>query len=101
MFERLFGGRLPPLVYLADNWISQFGMMIVTTATVLWLFLLPTTLRGEVQNPYIGILSYMALPGFFFGGLFIIPPGMLWKRRREQRSGRYPQLVGPLTWANR
>src|SRR5947209_2465481 len=94
-------GWLSPLVYLADNWLSRIGMAGVTTATVFWLFLLPTTLRGEMENPYIGILSYMALPGLFFAGLLLIPLGIVWKRRRARHSGRYPASFGPLTWANR
>src|SRR2546421_5084059 len=99
MFAKQFGGWLSPLIYFADNWLSRVGMGIVTTATVLWVFLLPTTLRGEMQNPYIGILSYLALPGFFFGGLFLIPLGIVWKRKRE--GALYPRTFGPLTWANR
>ena len=98
---KLFGAWLSSLVYLADNWLSMVGIAIVTSATVSWLFLLPTTLRGDIQNPYIGILSYLALPAFFFAGLFIVPVGIFWKRRRERRAGQYPQSFGPLTWANR
>ncbi len=42
--------------------------MLVTTATVFWIFLLPTSLGREVSNPYIGILAFPAaargvLPG--------------------------------------
>src|SRR5258708_2132326 len=101
MRGKLSSGWLAPLVYLADNWLSMIGIAIVTSATVSWLFLLPTTLRGEIENPYIGILSYLALPAFFFAGLFVIPLGIVWKRKRERRSRQYPQSFGPLTWANR
>jgi nitrate/TMAO reductase-like tetraheme cytochrome c subunit len=83
-------GWLSPLVHLSNNWISLIGVVVVTTTTVLWLFLLPTTVRGEVENPYIGILSFMALPGAFFTGLILIPLGMLLRRRRERKSGIFP-----------
>lgn len=96
----LFRGWLSPLVHLSNNFLSMAGVAIVTSATVFWLFLLPTTLRGDMQNPYIGILSYMALPGLFFFGLFLIPLGIVWKRKREKRTGRLPETFGPLTWAN-
>lgn len=56
------GGRLAPLIYLSNNWISLLGVVVVTTATVFWLFLLPFTLRGEVTHPYIGILVFLLLP---------------------------------------
>ena len=62
---KLIGDWVSPLIYFADNWLSRIGMAVVTTATVLWMFLLPTTLRGDMENPYIGILSYLILPGVF------------------------------------
>ena len=91
-------GWLSPLVHLSNNWISLAGVVLVTTATVFWLFLLPTTLNGA-RDPYIGILSYLALPVPFFGGLILIPIGIMLKRRRE---GRAPILPGDrqLNWAN-
>lgn len=93
-------GWLSPLIHLSNNWISLAGVVIVTTATIFWLFLLPTTLRGEVHNPYVGILSFLVLPGPFFLGLFLIPLGMWIQRKREGHRGVYPPHFPPLTWAN-
>ena len=58
------GGRgwLSPLVHLSNNWISLVGVVLVTTATIFWLFLLPITLKGETENPYIGILAFLTIP---------------------------------------
>jgi len=67
---------LSPLIHLSNNWISLAGVVIVTTATVFWLFLLPVTLRGEAASPYIGILVFLTLPVPFFAGLLLIPLGM-------------------------
>jgi hypothetical protein len=86
-----------PVVYLSKNWISRIGVVTVTTASVLWLFLLPTSLRGEVQHPYIGILAYMILPGIFFLGLALIPLGIWLHIRVERKLGRYPLTYNPLT----
>jgi len=94
------GGRLSPLVHLSSNWISRAGVILVTTATVFWLFLLPTTLRGEVDNPYMGILAFLVLPGPFFLGLFLIPFGMWLKRKRERQSGIYPPDFPLAEWRN-
>ncbi|HME08116.1 MAG TPA: NapC/NirT family cytochrome c [Bryobacteraceae bacterium] len=91
---------LAPLVHLSNNWLSLIGVVIVTTATVLWLFLLPTTLRGQVTHPYVGILVYLLLPVIFVAGLVLIPLGMLWQRRRENQKSLYPRDFPPLTWAN-
>jgi hypothetical protein len=90
-------GWLTPILYLSQNFISRLGVIIVTTAAVLWLFLLPASLRGQYQHPYLGILAYLALPGVFFTGLLLIPLGILWEARRERRQGKYPRIFEPLT----
>ena len=92
-------GWLSPFVHLSNNWISLAGVVIVTTATIFWLFLLPITLRGEVENPYLGILAFLTIPGPFFLGLALIPLGIWRKKKREGRAGILPQ-VGALSWEN-
>jgi hypothetical protein len=91
-------GWLSPLIHLSNNWISLAGVVLVTTATIFWLFLLPVTLRGETQNPYVGILAFLLLPAPFFAGLIMVPLGMWLQRKREGRSGIYPPGFPPLTW---
>jgi hypothetical protein len=93
-------GWLSPVIHLSNNWTSLAGVIIVTTATVFWLFLLPTTLRGETASPYIGILVFLGLPAPFFAGLIMIPLGIWLKRRREGRSGIYPADFPALSWRN-
>jgi len=92
--------RLSPLVHLSNNWLSLTGVVVVTTATVFWLFLLPTTLRGEVHNPYNGILAFLLLPAVFFLGLVLIPLGIYLRNRKEHRRGLYPASFPPLTLRN-
>lgn len=93
-------GWLSPVVHLSNNWISLIGVVVVTTATVLWVLLLPTTLRGNVSNPYFGIVLYLVLPMVFIGGLLIIPLGIWLRRRRERASGTAPTSFPPLTFRN-
>jgi hypothetical protein len=93
-------GWLSPLVHLSNNWISLAGVVLVTTATIFWLFLLPTTLRGEAASPYIGILVFLGLPAPFFAGLVMIPLGIWWKHKREGRAGIYPSDFPRLSWGN-
>src|SRR5579862_3853550 len=93
-------GWLSPFVYLSNNWISLAGVVIVTTAVVFWLFLLPVTLKGEASSPYIGILVFLGLPAPFFAGLIMIPLGIWLKRKREGRRGVYPPEFPALTWHN-
>jgi nitrate/TMAO reductase-like tetraheme cytochrome c subunit len=90
-----------PLIHLSNNSISLAGVVIVTTATIFWLFLLPTTFAGEVEHPYMGILAFMALPALLLLGLGLIPIGMWFRRKREGRIGIYPSHFPPLTWRNR
>ncbi|HTX36862.1 MAG TPA: NapC/NirT family cytochrome c [Bryobacteraceae bacterium] len=92
-------GWLSPVIHLSNNWISLAGVVIVTSATIFWLFLLPTTLRGETQNPYVGILAFLTIPGPFFTGLALIPLGIWLKRKREGRTGILPG-DRTLTWRN-
>ncbi|HEY2017147.1 MAG TPA: NapC/NirT family cytochrome c, partial [Bryobacteraceae bacterium] len=98
--ERKNRGWLSPIVHLSNNWISLAGVVIVTTATIFWLFLLPITLRGSTTSPYVGILSFLILPAPFFGGLMMIPLGIWLKRKREGRTNIYPPEFPPLTWRN-
>ena len=91
---------MSPLVHLSNNWISLAGVVLVTSTTIFWLFLLPVTLRGATHNPYVGILSFLVLPGPFFAGLLLIPLGMWIRRKREGRTGVYPPGLPPLTWRN-
>ena len=95
-----WAARLSPLVHLSNNWLSLVGVVIVTTATVFWLFLLPTTLRGEVHNPYNGILAFLLLPAVFFLGLILIPLGIYLRNKREHRHGLYPASFPPLNLRN-
>jgi len=74
--------KQPILVLLASHWISMLGTALVTLAGFSWLFLLPTNLRGKVENPYIGILLFLIIPGIFFTGLALIPVGLYLAKRR-------------------
>jgi len=95
------GTFLRSWVYLANNWLSLIGVVLVTTATVSWLFLLPFTLRGETTHPYIGILAFLGVPALFFAGLLLIPAGMLLRRRMERQRSIPPAHFPPLNWQNR
>jgi hypothetical protein len=73
--------KRPILVMLASHWISMLGTALVTLAGFSWLFLLPTNLRGRVENPYIGLLLFIVIPVIFFVGLALIPIGVFLAKR--------------------
>ena len=72
----------PVLLLLASHWISMLGAALVTLAGFSWLFVLPANIRGHVENPYIGLLVFIAIPMVFFAGLVLIPIGIALARRR-------------------
>ena len=63
------GGWLRPIVHLSNNPLSLIGVVLVTTATVFWIFLLPTSWGAEVHNPYAGILVFMGRDHLILDGL--------------------------------
>ena len=94
------GGWLLPLVHLSNNFLSLLGVVLVTTATVFWIFLLPTSLGPEVHNPYLGILVFLLLPMVFFLGLGLIPVGIFFRFRKERKKGSYPANFPALNLRN-
>jgi hypothetical protein len=60
----------------------MLGSALVTLAGFSWILLLPTHLRGSVENPYIGLLLFIAIPIVFFTGLALIPIGIALAKRR-------------------
>ncbi len=75
--------KQPVIVLLTSHWITMAGVALVTLAGFSWLFVLPQNIRGNVGNPYIGLLVFMAIPAVFFSGLALIPIGIALGRRRS------------------
>ena len=78
--------KRPFVVLLTSDWITMAGVTLVTLAGCSWLFLLPTHIRGRVDNPYIGLLVFIAIPVVFFIGLVLIPVGIALGKRRVARN---------------
>src|SRR5579863_5604556 len=74
--------RRPILVLLTSHWLSMVGVSLVTLAGISWLLALPANIRGNVGNPYIGLLVFVAIPALFFFGLVLIPIGIALGRRK-------------------
>jgi nitrate/TMAO reductase-like tetraheme cytochrome c subunit len=74
--------KRPFITLLTSHWISMLGVALTTTAGFSWLFVLPQHLRGNVTNPYIGILIFMVIPTILFLGLALIPIGIFLARRQ-------------------
>jgi nitrate/TMAO reductase-like tetraheme cytochrome c subunit len=75
--------KRPILVLLTSSWISMLGAALVTLAGFSWLFVLPLNIHGGgFDNPYIGLLVFIAIPIVFFAGLALIPIGIALARRK-------------------
>lgn len=80
------------LVLLTSHWLSIVGVVLVLSALSTWLFLLPLQMRGETDNPYLGLIAFVFVPLVLFGGLVLIPIGGFLARRRVRR--RFREEIG-------
>ena len=76
---------------LSTNWIGIAGVVLTTTAFVLFVFMELLRVSGIVTNAYVGLVSYMALPLLFIVGLLLIPVG--WARLRRQTGKTTRELL--------
>jgi formate-dependent nitrite reductase cytochrome c552 subunit len=87
----------PLILLLTSSWVSMLGVTLVTLAGFSWLFAMPANIRGHVQNPYIGLLVFVAIPIVFFTGLALVPAGIfLAKRKVTQEFEQLPDR--PTAW---
>src|SRR5271168_659154 len=79
--------KRPILVLLTSNWISMLGASLVTLAGFSWLFVLPINMNGRaVDNPYVGLFLFVAIPIVFFAGLALIPIGIGLARKKAMEN---------------
>jgi nitrate/TMAO reductase-like tetraheme cytochrome c subunit len=72
----------PGLVLLSGHWLTLLGLFLVITAICTWFFVLPSGQPGHGENPYKGLVVYVALPAVFFLGLLLSVLGVVFGRRR-------------------
>ncbi len=71
---------------LATNWTGTVGVVLTTSAFLLFVFFELLRIAGILTNSYVGLISYMALPALFILGLVLIPLGWWQYRRATGRS---------------
>lgn len=81
----------PPkgLLAFTGNWIGLLGIVVTACALMALLVLLGYDLIVGFEQPYLGVVIYIALPGMVFGGLVLIAVG-IWYQRRLRRKGGIP-----------
>lgn len=66
--------------------VSILGALVALFSATLFLFVFLADLFGLHTNPYVGIVFFLVLPGFFVLGLLMIPAG-IWLARRRRLQG--------------
>jgi nitrate/TMAO reductase-like tetraheme cytochrome c subunit len=66
------------------------GALITATSAVVFLALLVAALIGLFDNPYAGLIVFVAVPAILILGMLLVPIGM-WLQRR--RLARHPQTA--------
>jgi len=72
----------PGLIILTGHWLVWLGLALAITAFSTWLFVVPAEVGGHAENPYKGVVVYLALPAAFVTGIVIAIVGMLFARKR-------------------
>ena len=70
---------------LTRSAIAMLGAALTTVSALVFLILFALDVLCVFNNPYIGLLIYVLLPGGFTLGLILIPFGN-WRRRRRETS---------------
>jgi hypothetical protein len=90
-------GEIEPLAHkrpsLLRNYVSFVGaaIAIASLASVVLLFFIEIT--STVENPYVGILTYIIFPSILMFALFVVALGMILERRRRRRTA--PDTITP------
>ena len=71
---------------LARHPLAIAGALITTASAVAFIALGIAALAGLFNNPYAGLVVFVALPALFVLGLLLIPAGMWLQKRRLERD---------------
>lgn len=91
LFARLKRDWLQPFFFFGNNAVTLIGSGLTTAAAITLIFYwIESLLTGRFENPYLGLIFFLGLPGLFLIGLILIPIG-IWRRRRALlRQGAIP-----------
>ena len=70
--------------------LSIAGVVLATASAVVFITLVIAELLGMIENPYAGLVVFIAIPAVFVAALVLIPAGV-WLRRRA--LARHPGAV--------
>ncbi len=75
---------------LFRNWIGLLGVLLAVSAVFAFVLLFAIDMMAPTSNPYMGILTYLAAPMFFFTGCGLVLIGYLLQRRNRKKTKGEP-----------
>ncbi len=91
MLQRFRENWVRPALFFGNNPISLAGGAITSAAGVTMIGYWLVELFGRPNdNPYLGIIFFLLLPGLFVLGLVLIPIGVFARRKKLQLAGQIP-----------
>jgi hypothetical protein len=82
--------RFPELAY---NPITFLGVLLALFGLSAIIILTVLSLQATGENPYLGIFTLVVFPGVMVLGLLLIPIGMLFEKRRQERGQIRPFVI--------
>jgi nitrate/TMAO reductase-like tetraheme cytochrome c subunit len=91
LFQKFRENWIRPALFFGNNPISLAGGAITTASgiTMIGYWLEQMFVRPN-DNPYLGIIFFLILPGIFVLGLLLIPVGVFIRRQKLQKAGQIP-----------
>jgi nitrate/TMAO reductase-like tetraheme cytochrome c subunit len=91
LLQKFREGWVRPALFFGNNPISLAGGAITTASGVTMIAYWLVELFGRPNdNPYLGIIFFLLLPGLFIVGLLLIPVGVFLRRKMLQKAGQIP-----------
>ena len=91
LIQRFRESWLRPALFFGNNPISLAGGAITTASGVTMISYWVAELSGHLSdNPYVGIIFFLFMPGLFLLGLALIPIGIFLRRKKLKRPDRFP-----------
>jgi len=85
--------RKPLKHSLTRNILSLIGIIMAAFGFIAGITLIVIDTQTPFQNPYTGIFTYMVVPVFLAGGLFLILVGAIFERRRRLKGLGEPTTI--------
>lgn len=76
-----------PRLGVFRNWLSLTGLLILVSSLFAFVLLFLLDFLSHSANPYIGLLTYVVVPGFLGFGFFLAVLGVVLRRRKARKAG--------------